>query len=273
MSMNIDLVSDLHIDAWDRTIGNIYPCGPIKHFPINWEVKVRNNVLVVAGDIADDLDISISYLNYLTNFYDKVLFVDGNHEHIYTYPDLYDNSDIIRKVRELKNNKLVYLSNEPYIYKGNVFIGFCGWWDYFNDEDLMKKDMNYFKNWREDLGPKEGIDFMKNVIEEGNRQIEELKILINRFENDDTIKNIIMVTHTVPLKEFSRRFHIEVNSKYQDLIQNNNKLNYWFFGHTHQQFDLVISNIRFISNPRGRPEDFNREEYCIKKVNINGSKL
>ena len=58
--LNIDLVSDLHIDQWDSSIPNKYPCGKIKDFPIDWsKIKEKNNMLVVAGDISDNLDLDL----------------------------------------------------------------------------------------------------------------------------------------------------------------------------------------------------------------------
>ena len=78
---------------------------------------------------------------------------------------------------------------------------------------------------------------------------------------------IVLVTHTVPKKEYSKNLRIEVNSDYKKLFYISSKLKYWLFGHTHQQMDKK-DGIRFISNPRGRPEDYNREKYSLKKISL-----
>ena len=72
----LDLVSDLHIDQWDLTLSNLYPCGEIKHFPFQWKEVQHSNILVVVGDISDNIDLSLQYLNEISHYYQKVLFVD-----------------------------------------------------------------------------------------------------------------------------------------------------------------------------------------------------
>ena len=76
----LDLVSDLHIDQWDSNLPNLYPCGEVKNFPFQWNGIVKSPYLIVAGDISDDLDLSLSYLDNISKYYKKILFVDGNHE-------------------------------------------------------------------------------------------------------------------------------------------------------------------------------------------------
>ena len=93
--------------------------------------------------------------------------------------------------------------------------------------------------------------------------------LLIKYDKDKNIKTIVIVTHTVPPNKFSESPTV-VNSLFQKLFQVTHKLKYWFFGHTHQQHDLIDTenDIRFISHPRGRPEDFDREEYNVKKIMI-----
>ena len=70
--------------------------------------KSEAKILVVAGDVSDNLDLSIEYLNEISNFYEKILFVDGNYEHVYRYPQLYSTDDIFQKLKQNKNKKIVY---------------------------------------------------------------------------------------------------------------------------------------------------------------------
>ena len=58
------------------------------------------------------------------------------------------------------------------------------------------------------------------------------------------------------------------NTNFEKLIDVSDKLNYWIFGHTHKQYNLKYKGVHFISNPRGRPEDENREVYNIKKIHF-----
>ena len=264
----LDLVSDLHIDQWDLTLSNMYPCGETKHFPFQWKEVDHSNILVVAGDISDNIDLSLQYLNEISKYYQKILFVDGNHEHVQSYPDLITEKKILEKVRNLGNSKLVYLPQQPYIEDGIAFIGACGWWDYFQKE-IEKKDLEYFSSWRPDFTVENTKYFIHKVKTTGENQINRMLQLLHKFDVDPDIKQVVIVTHTVPPKNFSEGPTV-VNSLYQKLFSVTRKLKYWFFGHTHQELELddKKDGIKFITNPRGRAEDFDREVYQVKKISI-----
>ena len=84
--INIDIVSDLHIEQWDPSINNKYPSGKIKNYPYKFPNK-KSNILIIAGDISDDINISLDYINELSKIYQNVLFIDGNHEHTFNIPN------------------------------------------------------------------------------------------------------------------------------------------------------------------------------------------
>ena len=75
--LELDLVSDPHIDQWDSTLPNLYPCGEIKTFPFVWTKVVHSNILIVAGDVSEERlsqvhelikDQSINTANYNASF-------------------------------------------------------------------------------------------------------------------------------------------------------------------------------------------------------------
>ena len=110
----IDLCSDLHIDQWDTNLFNKYPNGNKKDFPLEFSNETGAKYLVIAGDISDNLNNSINYLTDITNHYDKVLLVDGNHEHVNKYPKLYTSKYINERINELDNDKIVYLPEQDF---------------------------------------------------------------------------------------------------------------------------------------------------------------
>ena len=94
----------------------------------------------------DDIDLSIKYINNISKKYEKILFVDGNHEHVNRYIELYNIKDIHDKIKSLNNDKIKYLPDNEYIINDKVFIGYCGWWDY-NDKKDLNKAKKYFNKW------------------------------------------------------------------------------------------------------------------------------
>ena len=91
-NFSINVISDLHIDQWDPKYSIKYKCGLVKEFPLNWDKivdkNIKNKILIVAGDVSDDLELSCNYLNHISQYYNKILFVDGNHEHVNKYPNI-----------------------------------------------------------------------------------------------------------------------------------------------------------------------------------------
>lgn len=273
-TIKLDIVSDLHIDQWSLDYKNIYPCGTIKDKP--YEFKQSNSdYLIVAGDISDNLEDSITYLNQISKFYKKILFVDGNHEHVHKYPNLYNNDEIQSLIT---NNKLVYISKTPFKINETIFIGNCGWWDYNNlNPDNIEKLKDYFKNWIPHFTKEDNMTFVKNVIEKSQDNYLTIKSLIDKYEKNNTIKNIVIITHTVPRKKYcdtymsSDGYPSQHNSKFTNLFKNS-KISHWIFGHTHQHWYDTYNNIQFISNGRGRPDDFDREEYKPLQIEIQNQK-
>ena len=269
--MKIDICTDLHIDQWSNKYINKYPCGIIKEYPFEFKISDAP-YLIVAGDISDNLLCSIEYLNEISKYYEKILFVDGNHEHVNVYPKLYSAKYINSLVES--NNKLVYLANSPYIIDKTVFIGACGWWDYNNsDSETIDKNHNYFDEWIPHFTLKDRENFINNVINKSIEEIEYLDNNIKKYMNDVSVKNIVIVTHTLPKAFFfdddkdKIELSTEYNTKFENLLKYD-KITHWIFGHTHTYWDKKINNIQFYCNPRGRPEDYNREIYKLKQITI-----
>ena len=270
-----DIVSDLHIDQWDSSLPNLYPCGEISDFPYEFP-DTESEYLIIAGDISDNIDLSVKYLDFISNNtkYQKILFVEGNHEHVHKYPNLYTHDQINKKIQDLNNDKLIYLPRNHFFSKNKdtVFIGFCGWWDYDNsNEKSIEENLDYFKQWIPHLSKEDSINFIENVINKSNEEYQELDKSLEKYSNDPNIKNVVIVTHTCPKKKFCNREELSstnMNTKYNKLINKYPKISHWVFGHTHNTFELKSDNIHFICNPRGRPMDFDRKKYYVKTVDF-----
>ena len=256
--LKFDVVSDLHIDQWDLNIKNKYPCGHKKHFPLQWK-ETDSKILVVAGDVSDDINVSIEYLNQISEHYDKILFVDGNHEHVVIYPELYTTEEIDAKIT---NDKIVYLPENDYVHDRTVVIGYCGWWDYDGMKNI-EDHKDYFDKWIPSLTPDQTHKFADNVVEKSNLEYYYLHDKLESYSKSDKIDNIIIVTHTLPRSVFAEQTSTEFNSQFDKLFQYP-KLKKWIFGHTHSQNDQIYKDVHLFSNPRGRPEDYDREQYFVK---------
>lgn len=266
-----DVISDIHIDQWDSSLVNLYPCGPIIQAPFTLQAN-ENHILIVAGDVSDSMEYTLNFLKHAAKKYPSgVIFIDGNHEHVHKYPKLYDTDEIHSKISQLQEN-IVYLRKEPFHIREHktVVIGACGWWDYSNqDTQKMVLSETYFDNWIPGLSSKCNIhgarSFMRNVIQRSDEEFDYLSSHISKYNADPNIDKIIVVTHTVPhIQSFEHEDDLSciVNTKFSQLYDSDNtKLSHWIFGHTHEQINIKKNGVRFICNSRGRPEDFNRTKY------------
>ena len=59
--VSCDICSDLHIDQWNTNLEMKYPCGTRTDSEYKWN-KTENKILIIAGDISDNLDLSIDYM-------------------------------------------------------------------------------------------------------------------------------------------------------------------------------------------------------------------
>ena len=95
----------------------------------------------------------------------------------------------------------------------------------------------------------------------------DLSIVIPLYNEDESINDIILVTHSVGHHSFKV---VDKSTDYNTMFKNikSKKIKYWLFGHTHYDINDKINNIKYICNPRGRPDDFNRENYNLKSFTI-----
>src|ERR1700733_9531292 len=86
--LKFDLVSDLHVEYWPK--------------PMDWEALRTNDIVIVAGDVADTLDETRKELERLSKAYKTVLYIDGNHEFCEKiYHGGEDTDDFDQRVREM----------------------------------------------------------------------------------------------------------------------------------------------------------------------------
>ena len=252
--MKFDLVSDLHIDFWD------------KDHRTDWLKYQGADTLVVAGDVSDYVDMTCEYVDrYLCAVYDTVLIVDGNHEHQPQFPELAKST--IEWCDSIADTGAHYLGFGPHETDTANFIGINGWWSFdFGEPNIAEsvcKDALLSKtSWGEDT-----------YIAQKSQGVEDAVWLKDQMEQQQYVgKPVVVVTHSLPHPSCISWNLYPANNHFVGLYGNsnyawtfdkdrNNLLKYWLFGHNHDQKNIPYGDARLISNPRGRPGDWNRELY------------
>ena len=251
--MLFDIVSDLHVDYWKDT-----------NFIYNWKCHKNADIVIIAGDIADDVNLVIQELHNACDVYKKVLYVDGNHESTQYYNDLSIANTIIQNNLKHRHN-FIHLAYNDFIVDNLVIIGACGWWD-FKIGDSYQESVDSFNS---DWNPRTDLDkntIISNIVNAANQNCLTIKEKINQYKDK---YNICIVTQTVPCKEMlSDKYPSEKhsvgcygNSVFQEFTTEKS-VKYFIFGHNHDAKQEIRCNDKtFINNARGRPSDFNRELY------------
>lgn len=270
--MKFQLVSDLHIDYW-----------PAKS-QIDWEKNKTSDIIVVAGDISDDLEMSLQELRRLAEVYKHVLFIDGNHEHDnYFCHDLDDpDPDMLLAVQAwqdaLKEEPNIhYLHDNPFVLDGVAFVGRNGWWDFSIAEPYVTQEEGYnaFASWHN-----EGDVAAKALVNQATRDAKAIRKHVQHLQEQEDIVSIVVVTHTPPHPNLVRKDSYPMSKEVWascygnrsmaeiPLLDYQGKIQWWLYGHNHEESSEVIGPVHYLAHPRGKPKDFNRENYKPKTLSV-----
>ena len=260
LDMHFDLISDLHLDLWKDNIKD-------------WRGITTSLTCIVAGDVSRDVTLTTSFLKHLSKCYQQVLFVDGNHEHYRNYAQIEDRQSELEEALSSIDN-LTYLSDSALVIDNTAIIGSNGWWtfDYPEKAGAANKIecMDAFCA-KEDYSMRDAI----NIWTQAEEQASFLCDVVASLQDNDDVNDIIIVTHTVPRNDLMPRCGDLVdwaktgNSSMKDVLSAdiNGKISTWCFGHIHTyHVDTRKDGIRYVSHPRGRPNDAIFPTYYPKRI-------
>ena len=214
--MKLALASDLYVDC--------YPDDQ----RIDWRLVRRwtgVNVLVIGGNISASPERTTLEVLAARAAFDRVIFVDGNHEHQTGLP-VPDGQETLRRFAA-RNDGVHYLDGAAGVRVGHTLVcGVAGW---------------------------------------HKHQAANLARRVREAAADQAIGEIVAVTHAAPHPDglvfpgdeaaeggygaLESAALVPIWSECLD----GGKLTVWCFGHAPQPLDFTDSGVRFVCNPRGRP--------------------
>ena len=245
--MKIQFVSDLHIDQWGYGITRPLPFGP-EH--------IVGDVLVVAGDVDEQIPSLVSYLNTLTEAGRPVLFVLGNHEYFSETWTTYQN-----RLRETLPPGVTLLDRNEAVIEGVRFLG-CTLWTDFGGSTRKLRDCE------------SGMGDFENIVKDASwAMITGEDILARHWEERTWLQTklsesfagpTVVVTHhapsvrSIPHKLRGSRISTGFYSNLDTLIETLPP-DLWIHGHLHNASDYRIGKTRVLSNPCGYEEGENEK--------------
>lgn len=273
--MKIQIVSDLHLEfnenltvdnagadvlilSGDICVAEHLHRNPPYVVDIHGNIGDLNDAMINNGWYAGDARRYREFFNKVSNEFDVVFYVMGNHEH---YSGRWDRTaTILRKELEPYSN-IHLLDNEWINVKGVRFAGTTLWTD-LNKRDpitmyAVKDMMNDYrvitvKNTSNDTFHKlRPVD----TLQAHEKALEFLKLAYDTWQGP-----VVVVGHHCPTMHSCHpdyRDQFVMNGAfYSDLlgfIEYRDRIKLWTHGHTHRAFDYTVGETRVVCNPHGYP--------------------
>lgn len=241
--MKLLLHSDLHTE--------LSPCQ-IEHLDIA-------DILVLAGDIGD-LHSTETFFAYLRRLNPAlpILFILGNHEYFG-----HDFDDVVPLYQSLCTNYQIHLlDNAGYSQSDILFLG-TTLWSNFQLAGQIEKSMAWAQEHTGDcrfITKKEHGVTQKltshDILAQFNQSYAFLQCELIKAQGH--YRKIVVVSHFVPSREliapvYRRNQTALMQSSYwnNDLPELFKYVDYWCYGHSHNNINLRLGRTQFISNQRG----------------------
>jgi predicted phosphodiesterase len=239
--MKLQIFSDLHVE-----FESFYP------------PETEADVVILAGDI----HVGKKGIDWAkTNFADQqVLYVLGNHEYYgRAYPKHIDD---LRKLTSSSNVHI--LENDRLVIDDVTFLGCTLWTDFqlFGDPKIA----GYYATQRM-------TDYHKIRVDPQYRKLRSLDTAVIHAKSlrwlQESVLNLqgeklVIITHHAPsARSIPASFQEDILSaayaSHLEAFVTESGAKLWVHGHLHTQQDYSIGNTRVICNPRGYPDERNKE--------------
>lgn len=235
--MNIQYVSDLHLEIFDNAV-----------FIARNPFKIAGDILVIAGDTIPLREIDSykkhTFFDWCSANFKETLLVPGNHEYYRDNIDRYPES----WVEDIRQN--VHIYQNSCIRIGDTDFILSTLWTHIPGKEwlALKRNMQDFRLIRTDAGSFTATDY--NALHA--RDLAYIKEAVAH----SNAKRKVVITHHVPSKlcvapEFTRSnigsgFSVDLT----DYIERSN-IDVWVYGHSHRSVETVIGKTRLVSNQVG----------------------
>ena len=281
--MTIDILSDLHLDFYfnselktdEDAVKSIF--DPIF---LNNSTKEPSKVLIIAGDIGHYNSQNIEVLKIFQKLYYKyIVCVLGNHDYYLLNESIkeeYKNNSFNRakELKELINSEenIYCLDGDIVDIEGIKFGGAMSWYSddyiktYFPNDSVNQINTN----WKQDNSDSKYIfnPSIKNFDDILKLELPKIEAVYKKCD--------IMITHINPSFKHSHINKAYTNDKNNTFFTSNmhkyiynGNMKYWVFGHTHDEIEYIIDNVKCICNPMGYPNESQYGDWVwIKTIEV-----
>jgi predicted phosphodiesterase len=238
------ILSDIHLEQY---LG--MPIAKVVDRYVPEDILDEESILVLAGDICSKGDYLIDFIKAVKDRFIHTLFVAGNHEW-YRHEIKSYTEELTSAFSKMDNITVSIMDVNSISIQGREFILGTLWGD--GGKSVIEQfdincALNDFKVVQ--LGHRRfNVDDMMEIAKEQKQIIKE------KLQASEAKK--IVITHHMPSYALCHpRFGHAINGGFanncDDIINSDFAPDIWICGHTHDTFDRVLNNTRFICNPLG----------------------
>ena len=253
--VKIQYASDLHLEFIENT-----------RYLENNPIQPVADILMLAGDtgyLGDESFLKHPFWDWASKNFKQVIVIPGNHEFYkgYDLGQIYEGWCLgIRPNVKCYYNAVVHLSEDTDLIVSTL-------WGHIEPKDAFATEHMVNDFYRIKVGG--------GVInsERFNQEHEKCRTFIERAVAESHAQHIVVATHHVPSYELVSPDFIGSprNGAFTAELGNfiaYSRINYWIYGHPHQNIDKVIGNTHCVSNQlgyvsHGEADTFNSKKFII----------
>lgn len=239
--MRVFALSDIHVD-----------------FEVNkqWIANLsgtdhQSDVLILAGDVCDSIELLEWCLQILVRRFVKVLYVPGNHE-LWVHRDQQPSTslDKFRQVRRVAENCGV--SMEPFTRNGLSIVPLLGWYDYSFGEptnDLLEAWMDYRAcRWPQGFSVPAIAEYLMRLNHDFLSIANETIISFSHF-----LPRLDLMPNYIPTQK--RMLYPVLGSTGLEAQLRQLRPAVHVYGHSHVNRCVTLDGVRYVNNAFGYPHE------------------
>lgn len=264
-SINIQFTSDLHLEYYDNNIDCKMWLNPSAPY------------LAILGDLGYHYHPNFrKFLGQVSKLYDKVFYVNGNHEYfVCKYRTLVNLEQVDKEIGAICDefDNIYYLNNKEYFLTDEIVLLGTTLWSFIPNgkTELVRYYFNDYIYVYTTID--NGLIFNIKDTNSTSAYLNNVKWLSEKLELYKD-KKIIVMSHYLPSygmidKSYQSKFMNHAFASELDyLMIKYDNIKYWLCGHTHKNKEIKINECSCITNPRGYKKNENRGYNKEKFISI-----
>jgi len=250
--MCVFAISDLHTDFKENRL-------VIEHLP---DDTFKEDALIVAGDVADSLEIIEHTLALLRSKFRQVCYVPGNHE-LWVRDGAYDSMEKLRRVLELCRR--IDVETNPVKVDGLWLVPLFSWYDREFDSDGDDRDLEelegwadfYFCKWPAGVG-----DICQHFLDMNEANIRRFDAPVISFSHFLPRRDLLPSREHLSFKNLPK---VSGCARLDGQIRELKSVTH-VFGHSHINTDRVIDGVRYVHNALLYPRERTAARFPLKLI-------